>query len=680
MALETGSSSVSRTTCGTCGYTFESNRMPGGLCPRCLLLDFHAGRDESPQAADAKGFPADEELAAELPGFELIAVLGRGGAGVVWSAVERELNRTVAIKVLHNVSRDLDFVDRFVREARVMAMLNHPNIMSIYSFGRTRSNHCYLVMEMVEGRDLNKLMDQGPLSPSQIAAIAYDVCSALCHAHQQGCVHRDIKPGNILIDSSGRVKVADFGLARMAVTDISTTLTARGWAVGTPHYIAPEQARGHGLEDQRADIYSVGVMLYQMLTGKLPRGMFQRPSAQRRVDRRYDRIVIKCLQEDPAKRYQSMNQLLTDLQPIREDHDPAFLAHVKAAKLATRWKRRSEMAVAVAVSLVMGVIMADLVREWLHLPTAENARPSFTKDGIQETELVSQLSGENFAITRKFRLQPPSLTNGSFFGKSLALNGEWLAVGAPDDRSRSHGGVYLFQWKPEVDWVLVQLLRQPIGSTVARYGYDVELSPGHLAVASASSQTGHVQMWEYLPAGFWRQVDGRLFPVLQALSSKLDVRLREGLLLVYCGDSAKEKSLLAVREESAPAGVWKTLPPDHSAPRCVFEEAGLVSPVPLSQGSPDTTPAPAVVCGSWAAVGYPDVGDGEVHLYRRNSYGSWSEPIILRPETADAAESFGASLALTSQTLAVGAPSSGASPEQAGTGAVFLYEIAQPLK
>ncbi|HSI65179.1 MAG TPA: serine/threonine-protein kinase, partial [Candidatus Saccharimonadia bacterium] len=249
-------------SCSKCDFTYDPAMVPGGLCPRCLLLGMHDSRFESPPESiestaanqSTSGLATtleDDELAAELPNFELVERLGKGGMGVVWKARERVLNRHVAIKLLHNVKNDAAFVERFTREACVMAQLNHPNIVTLYSFGRTRSNHCYLVMEMVDGADLADLMAHHRLDVPTALTIVHDICAALSHAHDAGFVHRDIKPGNVLIDRHGRIKVADFGLARLTRMSDKDTLaiTKQGWAVGTPHYTAPEQANGRGDED-----------------------------------------------------------------------------------------------------------------------------------------------------------------------------------------------------------------------------------------------------------------------------------------------------------------------------------------------------------------------------------------------------------------------------------------------
>ena len=326
--------------CDKCNFSFDASVTPGGCCPRCLLLGVDEEHDEpvKPQSLTSRSVVEDEELTDELPGFEFEERIGRSAMSVVWRARERLLDRCVAIKFLRNVNHDGSFVDRFTREARVMARFHHPNIVILHSFGRTRSNHCYLIMELVEGTDLAHLMKQRVLTLPEILAITVEVCSALTHAHEAGFVHRDIKPGNVLIDHRGVVKVADFGLARLTRDNDPSTIsiTKQGFAVGTPHYIAPEQASGSGIEDHRADIFSLGVMLYEMITGELPRGVFGPPSQKFKTDKRVDKIIMRALQDEPSKRYQSVRELVADIQKVREAVDPVVIAERAAARRANR--------------------------------------------------------------------------------------------------------------------------------------------------------------------------------------------------------------------------------------------------------------------------------------------------------------------------------------------------------
>jgi len=259
--------------------------------------------------------PSPEELASLLPQYQIEEMLGRGGMGAVYKGYQAKLGRSVAIKLLPTeLTADEQFVTRFEREARTLARLQHPGIVSIYDFGQTTDGHLYFVMEYVDGTDLQRIL-QGPgLDPGQALELIGQICEALHAAHCQGVIHRDIKPANILITKDGRVKLADFGLARPDREDHGN-ITQSNVSLGTPDYMAPEQR--HGQTDLRADIYALGVMLYEMLTGQLPRGAWTPPSRKVTVDVRIDEVVIKALQQEPDLRYQQVSEMKTDVDGIR---------------------------------------------------------------------------------------------------------------------------------------------------------------------------------------------------------------------------------------------------------------------------------------------------------------------------------------------------------------------------
>ncbi|MDZ4401935.1 SUMF1/EgtB/PvdO family nonheme iron enzyme [Prosthecobacter sp.] len=263
--------------------------------------------------------PTAQELAAMLPQYEIEMLLGRGGMGAVYKGRQISLDRPVAIKILSNTldEADTSFAERFKNEARAMAKLTHPGIVAVYDFGQTASGLLYIVMEFVEGTDVSRMIaQQKRLHTDHAMAITAHVCDALAYAHERGIIHRDIKPANIMVGYDGVVKVADFGLAKMTQSGESG-LTQSGMAMGTLCYMAPEALMlGTGV-DHRADIYAVGVMLYQMLTGKLPQGMFELPSLQvPGLDPRYDGIIAKALRDDREMRYQSVLEMRQNLDSI----------------------------------------------------------------------------------------------------------------------------------------------------------------------------------------------------------------------------------------------------------------------------------------------------------------------------------------------------------------------------
>jgi serine/threonine protein kinase len=243
--------------------------------------------------------------------------------GAVYQGWQKSLDRFAAIKILPSQIEDHDgnFAGRFKREAKAMARFSHPGIVSVYDAGETPDGLLYFVMDYVEGTDLHKTVAaEGALPAEQALAISSQICDALAYAHQRGVIHRDIKPSNIMIDAAGRVKVADFGIAKVANDETASLVTGTHMRLGTPDFMAPEALHKTGLVDHRADLYAVGVMLYQMLTGEVPRGRFDLPSVRRPgLDLRFDAIVDRAMQKDPEKRYASAVEIRGDLERIARD-------------------------------------------------------------------------------------------------------------------------------------------------------------------------------------------------------------------------------------------------------------------------------------------------------------------------------------------------------------------------
>ena len=312
---------MSQKHCPRCHAPLDASS-PNGLCPRCLVGD-ELERADEPQRSAAELAEEERiraELAQALPGVELHEVLGRGGMGVVFRGVQRALGRPVAVKVLPpELSQDPSFLERFEREARVMAKLEHDNIVRVYDFGRVGSL-CYLVMEFVEGANLRQLGGRERLAPADALAIVPQICDALQYAHDRGVVHRDVKPENILVDVNGRVKIADFGLAKLdGGRAAAIGLTGSQQVMGTYHYMAPEQMERPLEVDHRADIYSLGVVFYELLTGHVPQGRFEAPSKLAEVDGRMDEVVLRSLERERERRYQRVNEVRTDLDAIRQE-------------------------------------------------------------------------------------------------------------------------------------------------------------------------------------------------------------------------------------------------------------------------------------------------------------------------------------------------------------------------
>ena len=327
--------------CPQCGTPLAGNAL-AGLCPACLLKA-GVGADTASQP-NHRHFqpPTAGELAAKFPQLEILELIGKGGMGAVYKARQTQLDRIVALKILPpGIGGEPAFAERFAREAKALAKLNHPGIVTIYDFGRT-DGLFYFFMEFVDGVNLRQLLHAGRVSAREALAIVPQICDALQYAHDQGIVHRDIKPENILLDRRGRVKVADFGLAKI-IGDVGQTgesagsasrenkgamssqagnpapqpdLTDSGKVMGTPQYMAPEQKEHPNAVDHRADIYALGVVFYQMLTGELPGKILEPPSSKVQIDVRLDEVVLRALQKQPELRYQQASVLKTQIETI----------------------------------------------------------------------------------------------------------------------------------------------------------------------------------------------------------------------------------------------------------------------------------------------------------------------------------------------------------------------------
>ena len=318
--------------CPQCGTPLSPGAL-AGLCPACLLK-LGAGVDTVTDAKqNAFVPPTIAELAVKFPQLEILELIGKGGMGAVYRARQKQLDRLVALKILPlGIGDEPAFAERFTREAKALAKLNHPNIVTLYEFGDA-DGQFYFLMELVDGVNLRQLLHSSRIAPREALAIVPQICDALQFAHDQGIVHRDIKPENILLDRRGRVKVADFGLAKIIggknetaggeKTSVTASLTDAGKVMGTPQYMSPEQIAAPGEVDHRADIYALGVVFYQMLTGELPGKNIVPPSTKVQIDVRLDEIVLRALEKNPGLRYQQVSDVKTGVETIAAT-PPAF--------------------------------------------------------------------------------------------------------------------------------------------------------------------------------------------------------------------------------------------------------------------------------------------------------------------------------------------------------------------
>jgi ankyrin repeat protein len=326
--------------------------------------------------------PGTVELEVLFPELEIGALLGRGGMGFVYGARQRSLDRRVALKLVRVERAFPERRERFESEVQALARLNHPHIVALFDVGE-RDGWLYLLMELIEGEDLECRLRRGPLPPRQALAVALQVCGALAHAHEAGVVHRDVKPANILFGTGGEVKLGDFGLAKL-LQNPPADGTGSGLKLGTPHYMPPEQRRDAWGVDERADVYALGVVLYEMLTGRLPEGRFLLPSRKCGTGRVLDETVLKAMASEPAYRFQSAQAMHDDLERA---------AHERAAS-------RRYQGVLAAVLVLAGITAAICFTggRQRDLPAARSL-----KRGNAVQMVKSRVSGSTTAAAREDR-------------------------------------------------------------------------------------------------------------------------------------------------------------------------------------------------------------------------------------------------------------------------------------
>ena len=338
--------------CPTCKQLWEDDEIVDGLCPGCLMGDCLDEQRRQAGNGWENGWepPPVEELQPLFADYEIEALVGRGGMGAVYRAIQKKLNRQVAIKILPPaLGWNPASKDRFVREALTLAKLHHPGFVTIHDSGQSQ-DLCYLVMEYVDGQTLREYALENRLSARQVLELGSRLCRTMEVAHAAGIIHRDLKLENILVASWEEVKIADFGVAKLfgeSAGDDGGAIFASCRAAGTRAFMAPEQMTNPGQVDQRADIYSLGVILYLLLTGGLPAAEPVPPcQVLPELDPRVDALILRALATDPANRHQSMLELRRDLETI--------LAPAGAGNSAG-WKRGWQIAAAgLVLFLVMG--------------------------------------------------------------------------------------------------------------------------------------------------------------------------------------------------------------------------------------------------------------------------------------------------------------------------------------
>ena len=368
--------------CPKCGSEIPADAPEGG-CPGCLLESGLGLPPDAPVAADDDGGSAENveasaagaphskkaaraaEMLGELGDYELLEEVGRGGQGVVFRARQKSLNRTVALKVISlGQWASKAHLKRFRREAEAAASLDHPSIVPIYEVWE-RDGSCYFSMKFVEGGQLEEVVRHTPMSIRQAAELIAKVARTVHYAHEHGILHRDIKPGNILLDANGGPHLTDFGLARLVESESTVTRTME--VLGTPSYMAPEQAVGNNAGVSSAtDVYGIGAVLYQLLTGHPPfaggttyqtiKLLLDTEPRQprlwnRKIDRDLSTICLKCLEKDPKRRYSSALALAEDLERWLK-HEPIQVRRTGIFTRGGKWVRRNPTGALLAASLI----------------------------------------------------------------------------------------------------------------------------------------------------------------------------------------------------------------------------------------------------------------------------------------------------------------------------------------
>ena len=365
------------TKCPQCSGEMPAN-FPPGVCPACLLQQGMSPSTLTGAAGEGSGSgsnvggrrhswtpPTPAALAPRFPQLEIAELLGQGGMGAVYKVRQKELDRWAALKILPDeVASDPNFAERFQREARALAQLSHQHIVTVYEFGQ-RDGVFFLLMEFVDGVTLRQAGRAGQVAAQDALGIVTQLCDALQFAHEEGIVHRDIKPENILIDKRGRVKIADFGLAKLLGKQPNfPTLTGTHQIMGTPVYMAPEQMEGTKGVDHRADIFSLGVVFYELLTGELPLGRFAPPSQKYSLDVRLDEVVLRTLEKEPDRRYQQASDVRCDVESIRNQPAAVRAATLKQPRQSWSFAKMVLMASIIVTGTLAGLVGCFVILAW----------------------------------------------------------------------------------------------------------------------------------------------------------------------------------------------------------------------------------------------------------------------------------------------------------------------------
>jgi tRNA A-37 threonylcarbamoyl transferase component Bud32 len=463
--------------CPRCGAKLGMDA-PQGLCPACLLRQVGESATVQPGATD---FPAGEALPGQRFGdYELIEEIARGGMGVVWRARQAGLNREVALKmILSGRFASEEEVRRFRTEAEAAAQLQHPNIVAIHEFGE-RDGAPFFTMDFVRGRSLADVCAERPLTSERAAAYLKTIAEAVHFAHQRGVVHRDLKPGNVLIDATDAPRITDFGLAKMISRDSDLTLT--GTVMGSPGYMAPEQAQGKSdLIGPRSDVYSLGAILYEALTARPPfraatpletmkQVVEAEPASPSQVNpavpRDLDTICLKCLEKDPARRYATARVFAEELDRFLR-HEPIHSRPATVAERTRKWaKRKPAVAALVAVSALafVGFLIGGL---WFY----GNLRDRLADTYLEQTRLERRAGRRAEALAH--------IQNAASIRPDGALRAEAIqALAMPTMRrifERTNGAIFYLAFSPDGQRLAIAFETLPMAIDAAPWTHEVSV-------------------------------------------------------------------------------------------------------------------------------------------------------------------------------------------------------------
>jgi serine/threonine-protein kinase len=406
------------------------------------------GSDGSSQASDRA-----EEPLPTVPGYEVLALLGRGGTGDVYKARDVHLGRLVALKMIAECA-SLQHLVRFRAEAQVLAQLQHPHIVQIFEVNEHRGQP-YFVLELLEGGSLDSRLARSPQPPPAAAAMVQTLARTMHAAHAQGVIHRDLKPSNVLLTRDGQPKIGDFGLAKRM--DEGSNLTRTGTVMGTPSYMAPEQAHGNKDIGPAADIYALGAILYEMLTGRPP---FQGASPletlemvrtaepvlpgrlQAGIPRDLETICLKCLEKQPEKRYASAAALADDLERFLGDK-PIAARRAGLPELLVKWARRRPAPAALVATIVRAVVLLGALGAWSNARLRQSARRAEARSR-QVRAVVDDLYTR---VAEEWLAEEPykDALRQEFLEKALALYQELVEEGGRDPEVRRQAALASFR-------------------------------------------------------------------------------------------------------------------------------------------------------------------------------------------------------------------------------------------